>query len=100
MSRSIDYGELSADEIRKLDAYGQVGLLSWLYDEIKRLSDLKIQAVLAHHEAKALARSDKSDAAKATVDRAEGLEKALTIEISCRSKQATILQTFMRTIPH
>lgn len=95
---SID--DLSAEELRCLDAAGQIGLLNDLCREIAILAKMKRAAIDTHATARIAAiRAANDPESKAAVINAKRVVDGLSVTISARKEQAKILQTLLRSIP-
>jgi len=90
---------LTAEELRSIDAYEQIGHLNALFGEVKRCGDEKRAAIDAFSSAKIAALSDNSVPAKALVIQAKGRLDKATVSISIRKEQIRVLQTLLRAVP-
>ncbi len=91
---------LTAEELRALDAYGQIGALNDLCREMKRLADERRREIDRHADARIalLGASDRIELKASVIDAKRRIDK-IACEISARKEQAKILQTLLRAVP-
>lgn len=92
----MDVDRLTAEELRALDSGQQVLALNILFREIKRLSDLKNDAIDALSNATILALEKPTGEAKANKIRAKAMVDKIGVMIAARKEQVKILQTQLR----
>ena len=88
---------LTAEELRALDAVERYAILSDLYGEVKRLGDLKMNAIDAHASARILAARSPEPGHKARVLESKRDLDVVNAAIQARKMQVSILQTLLRS---
>lgn len=88
----------SPAELRALDAYAQLSALDELFGEMKRLADLKVEAIGLHAAARihALNENRKPTECPKVIEGKCNVDKLATI-ITARRQQISILQTILRS---
>lgn len=95
MSLTVD--RLSPAEIRALDAARQIGILDELFGEMKRLAELKVEAIDLRAVRRIAAINDgrKPQSCPKFIEAQSSLDQLATW-ISARRQQVSILQTLLR----
>ena len=95
---SVD--RLTPAELRAMTVEQQLGVLDFIFGEIKRLSDLRCEAVDLHADARMRCIDDpSSDNKRNVIDAKRSIEKS-SVMLACRKSQASILQTALRAVPN
>lgn len=82
-----------------MDAQQQLGVLDQLFGEIKKLADLRCEAIDLHADARMRAIDEPtSENKRAIIDAKRSIDKA-SVMLACRKSQASILQTALRSVP-
>jgi hypothetical protein len=91
---------LSSAELRALDAVEQGNVLNDLFNELKRLADLKVIAIdgVADARIRAISAGIPASRSPEVIDARRKQDK-ITAAIAARKEQIKILQTLIRAVP-
>ena len=97
MKSHSSYDALTPDELRTLDHEQRIGVLAWLYFELKRIGDLKDEALELEGIAKINALDNPGNASKKALLLAQKDVKKCSNFLQVRREQIRLLQTITRT---
>ena len=97
---ALEVDRLTPAEIRALDAARQIGILDELFGEMKKLAELKVEAIDLHAKRRidAVREGRKPQSCPMVIAAKSSLDQ-VTTWISARRQQTMILQTLLRAVP-